>query len=216
MKAVLKIGGSLLNFPDRLSRLLMEIENIASRYQILIVPGGGTFADEVFKIQQAFALSDDTAHWMAILAQNQFGMVLAERLTSRMTIIEVNEFTNSNNTGLFLLMPFSYLKANDELPHTWDVTSDSIALWIGKETESDFVLLVKIVDGIANPSEETQILSKVESHRLHDIDIRRVVDAYLPQLVPNFSGRLYVVNGFQPNRIASILSGKDTICTEII
>ena len=216
MKAVLKIGGSLLNYPDSLSTLLTTIENIASRHRLLIVPGGGKFADNVLKTQHAFDLSDDTAHWMAIQAQNQFGMVLADRLVSKRIILKVDEFTKSTTAGLFLLMPLSYMKINDELPHTWDVTSDSIALWIGEKTESDFVLLIKSVDGLVNPSEETEILNYVKAQMLYSIDTRKVVDNYLPQLVPDFSGRLFVVNGLYPERINHILSGQNTICTEII
>jgi aspartokinase-like uncharacterized kinase len=108
------------------------------------------------------------------------------------------------------------LKATDELPHTWDVTSDSIALWIGKRTRADIVILLKSVDGIVDPSQETQILNRVEADNLHIADTNIVVDRFLPQLVPKFEGRVFVVNGTHCERLSHILSGQETICTEII
>jgi aspartokinase-like uncharacterized kinase len=216
LKAVLKIGGSLIKFPDNLSSLLKEIEKLANQHRLLLVPGGGVFADLVSKTQQDLALSDDIAHWMAIMAQNQFGMLLADRLTSKNVITKIEEFVNSNSPGLFVLMPFSSMKEMDELPHTWDVTGDSISLWIGEKALANFVLLVKCVDGIANPSEESQILTKLEAKKLNRIDIRNVLDRHLPKIAPRFSGRIFVVNGLHPKRIGQILSNYDTICTEII
>jgi hypothetical protein len=216
MKVVLKIGGSLMNYPDDLSALLKTVENLSKRYRILLIPGGGIFADTVLKTQQALALSDDAAHWMAIMAQDQFGMVLADKLTSKSIIARADEFTSSSGPDLFVLTPFSYVKENDELPHKWDVTSDSIALWIGIKSRVDFVFLLKSVDGLVNPSDKTQILPQIEANELKNFDTKKVVDMFLSQLVPNFSGRLYVVNGKQPQRIERILSGQATICTEII
>lgn len=216
MRAVLKIGGSLLKHSDSLLDLLLTIEKFASKHQLLLIPGGGPFADDVLKAQQALGLSDDAAHWMAIMAQNQFGIVLADRLSSINVILDVDEFSKSVSAGLFVLMPFSYIRRNDELPHSWDVTSDSIALWIGEKVKSDFVLLVKSVDGLINPSDESQILTRVEADELHAIDKREVVDAYLPELVRKFSGRLLIVNGRHPERINHIFSGQETVYTEII
>jgi aspartokinase-like uncharacterized kinase len=216
LKVVLKIGGSLMNYPIELSTLLKTIEGHANHHRILLVPGGGQFADAVLRIQESLSFSDDTAHWMAIMAQDQFGAVLIDLLSSKYTKADINEFTNSNAAGLFVLLPFSYIREADDLPHTWDVTSDSIALWVGKKTGSEIVILVKSVDGILDPSNETQILSRVEAKKLHLIDSRNIVDTYLPQLFPKFGGRLFVVNGRQSERLSHLFTNQDTICTEII
>jgi aspartokinase-like uncharacterized kinase len=216
LKAVLKIGGSLMNSPENLWTLLMTIEKLAGRHQILLVPGGGIFADNVMKIQEALALSDETAHWMAVMAQDQFGIMLSDRLTLKTIITEIDEFTKSSVPGLYLLLPYSFMKEKDELPHTWHVTSDSIALWISEKISADLLLLVKSVDGIMNISEEAQLLNRVEAKQLHTVDVRNVVDTYLPQLVPRFSGQIFIVNGNHPKRIVRIFSNQLPICTEII
>ena len=46
LNAVLKIGGSLSR-GDGLEVLCREIRRLGERYRILVVPGGGEFADQV-------------------------------------------------------------------------------------------------------------------------------------------------------------------------
>ena len=51
------------------------------------MPGGGPFADAVREFDRAMGLSSDAAHWMAILAMDQYAHVLAERIPGA-TLIE--------------------------------------------------------------------------------------------------------------------------------
>ena len=44
---------------------------------VAIVPGGGTFADAVRDTDHRLHLADDTAHWMAVLAMDQYAHLLA-------------------------------------------------------------------------------------------------------------------------------------------
>ena len=44
------------------------------------MPGGGPFADAVREFDRVERLSADAAHWMAILAMDQYAHVLAERI----------------------------------------------------------------------------------------------------------------------------------------
>ena len=67
---VIKLGGSLAY-----SKTLIDCLNkIQQRYQgraVIIVPGGGAFADQVRRAQQHWQFDDITAHHMAILAMQQ-------------------------------------------------------------------------------------------------------------------------------------------------
>jgi len=65
---IVKVGGSLFNqIPD----LIPVIK--ASKRPLLLIPGGGPFADLVRRVR----VDNDTAHWMAISAMEQFGLFIA-------------------------------------------------------------------------------------------------------------------------------------------
>jgi aspartokinase-like uncharacterized kinase len=42
-----------------------------------------------------------------------------------------------------VLAPYSWLRRADPLPHSWDVTSDSIAAWVAGQVRARRLLLVK-------------------------------------------------------------------------
>jgi len=78
MEAVLKVGGSLVENPVSLAMLCQELSVLAKAHRILIVPGGGEFADTVRKFDKTYGLSDVVAHKMAILAMDQYGFFLSD------------------------------------------------------------------------------------------------------------------------------------------
>ncbi len=109
--SVIKIGGSLM---DIAGEILYEIPASPT----LIVPGGGIFADFV----RAESLDDEAAHWKAIDAMEKYGRFLSTygcQVTHELKIPD--EPT--------VLLPKSIMQKEDPLPHTWEVTSDSIAAW---------------------------------------------------------------------------------------
>ena len=77
---VVKIGGSLR---DQVPRLISEIR--ACSRPVLIVPGGGQFADLV----REWNPPEEAEHWMSVAAMDQFGWFLAGAglpVTDRLTI----------------------------------------------------------------------------------------------------------------------------------
>ena len=78
--SVIKIGGGLAAIPDALDRVCAAVAEVSRNYRVLVVPGGGPFADGVREFQSRFAISNDAAHWMALLAMDQYGYVLAEKI----------------------------------------------------------------------------------------------------------------------------------------
>lgn len=74
---VLKLGGSLAS-SGGLAACLGALA--ALRGEIVVVPGGGVFADAVRAAQPRFGFSDRAAHHMAILAMEQYALMLADRL----------------------------------------------------------------------------------------------------------------------------------------
>jgi 5-(aminomethyl)-3-furanmethanol phosphate kinase len=139
---VVKIGGSLLGSPE-LERWL-EIFVKYSNGNIIIVPGGGVFADAVRKAQELTKVSDACAHKLAVLAMDQFGLLLANMnplLATAKTECEIDERTWQHRAIVWL--PSHMVLADDSIPQSWDVTSDSLAAWLAKKLNAKQLILVK-------------------------------------------------------------------------
>lgn len=144
---VIKVGGGLLAHPDCLVDSLTQIAAAAQRVRLLIVPGGGPFADTIRAIDRDIGLGDDEAHWMAVLAMDQYAHLLAAKLEGGVLAHTKVAISAALDAGRIpVLAPYRWLREVDPLPHSWDVTSDSLAAWITGALESDRLLLVKPPD----------------------------------------------------------------------
>ena len=154
---VIKVGGGLLAAPDQgaglkagpyenLDRVLQAIVEIARTHRVLVVPGGGPFADVVREVDGRIGLADDAAHWMAVLGMDQYAHLLASRMPLSVVISDPGQMAAAYRDGRIpILAPSQWLTRVDPLPHSWDVTSDSIAAWIAGEVAASHLVLVKPV-----------------------------------------------------------------------
>ena len=179
---VVKIGGSLLT---RIPDLIPVLK--ASRRTLFIVPGGGIFADAVRRAN----VDNDAAHWMAIAAMEQYGWLLS---SEGMPVTA--QFKIPSSTTVFL--PYTCLRENDPLPHTWDVTSDSIAAWIAGALHVD-LLLLKSTEGITGADGLQERVS--ESVKTDVVD-----PFFIPYVLKN---RIHsaIINGSDPVRVQDFLKG---------
>ena len=139
---VIKIGGSLLGSPE-LERWL-ELFVKYSDGNIIIVPGGGIFANAVRDAQKLTKISDTCAHKLAVLAMDQFGLLLSNLnplLATAKTECEIDERTWQHRAIVWL--PSHMVLADDSIPQSWDVTSDSLAAWLAKKLNAKQLVLVK-------------------------------------------------------------------------
>ena len=139
---VIKIGGSLLGSPE-LERWL-ELFVKYSDGNIIIVPGGGIFANAVRDAQKLTKISDACAHKLAVLAMDQFGLLLSNLnplLATAKTECEIDERTWQHRAIVWL--PSHMVLADDSIPQSWDVTSDSLAAWLAKKLNAKQLVLVK-------------------------------------------------------------------------
>lgn len=142
--AVVKVGGALLELGDALPRVLTALEQAALTHTLLIVPGGGPFADAVRAIDERHLLDATDAHWMAILGMGQFALLLASRLRNAELVHRRGEVARAHARGKIpVLAPYRWLHESDPLPHDWDVTSDSISAWIASEVGARQLILIK-------------------------------------------------------------------------
>jgi aspartokinase-like uncharacterized kinase len=124
--------------------VLAVIADVARDRPLLIVPGGGPFADAVREQDDRFDLADDAAHWMAILAMDQYAHLIASRLRGAVLVLDADAMADAVRDGRVpVLAPSSWLRRVDPLPHSWHVTSDSIAAWVAKQVGAGELLLIK-------------------------------------------------------------------------
>ncbi len=141
---VLKLGGSLIAHPEHLASVLEIVRDSAADVRLVIVPGGGPFAEVVRDVDRTLGLSDEAAHWMAVLGMEQCAHLIASRLEGGVVASDRDGIRRAFDDGHVPVLALSrWLQDADPLPHSWDVTSDSIAAWVAGVTRARRLVLVK-------------------------------------------------------------------------
>ncbi|MDD1715738.1 MAG: uridylate kinase [Methanolinea sp.] len=187
---VVKMGGSLFEEAPRIVDLLRSLDA-----PVLVVPGGGRFAQAV----RDCGVDGTPAHWMAIAAMEEYGWYIS---SFGLPVTEVLSIPDS--PGAFL--PYRELRSCDPLPHSWKVTSDTIAAWVAHTLGLDLILL-KSVDGIRSQG----VFQEVVDSPLNTGD----VDPCLIPYTLSHGVRTRIVNGRVPGRIVDALTGKGVHGTTI-
>jgi aspartokinase-like uncharacterized kinase len=181
---VVKIGGGLLREQglDGLGRACADVREAATARPVLVVPGGGPFADAVRAIDAQVGLTDAAAHALALQAMDQLGTLLAGMLPTAQL---VSELVAPRALGLLRAAPA--FAGRPDVPESWEVTSDSLAVLAAAAVGAEQVVLLKPVAGLLVrwPSDEAPVarLSAAELGALQAAGGGGVVDAYLPEAV---------------------------------
>lgn len=146
---VVKLGGSLHDAPAL--RHWLERLATAPGPPRVVVPGGGPFADAVRALQPALGVGELTAHRMAILAMQQFGLAL-QALEPRLALAETGTELRTATAAVWL--PWRLAGRSPELEASWDVTSDSIACWLATQLAASDLVLVKSADIVRDAGTE--------------------------------------------------------------
>jgi aspartokinase-like uncharacterized kinase len=190
LPVVVKLGGSLYNqVPDLVPAFLV------SGRPLFIVPGGGIFADVVRKTR----VDDDSSHWMAVAAMDQYGWFIASQGIRATALLKVPDKP-------VVFLPYGSMQKHDPLPHSWDVTSDSIAAWVADILGLD-LLLLKSVDGIR---EDGNLMEHVKKPIKTE-----VVDPFFIPFVLEKKIHTTIINGSQIERIEKFLLGETVSGTRI-
>jgi 5-(aminomethyl)-3-furanmethanol phosphate kinase len=180
---VVKVGGGVGD--DALPSLCAALGELGRRDPLLVVPGGARFADAVRDADRRFGLSAAAAHRMAILGMEQFGWLLSELIPDAERCTDLTRIGTGRTR---VLLPAGL--PLDELPESWQVTSDSIAAWVADRVGAGRLVLVKAVAGAG-------------------------VDEYLPTLLEHASFETWLISGRDPARIAELLDRGTTTGTRI-
>lgn len=216
LEAVLKVGGSLAD-SDCLVPLCREIGELGRRHRLLVVPGGGPFADTVRHAYRRWRLSETAAHKMAVLAMDQYGYLLCNLIPGAVPVTSlaaVEPVCRAGNAPV--LIPSQLILSLDPLPHSWAVTSDSIAAWVATVVGAPRLILLKDVDGLysADPKRAGpgQLLTEVTFDQLKECG---GVDEYLPVVLSQARVEAWLINGGHPERLRELLARGQTLGTHV-
>jgi aspartokinase-like uncharacterized kinase len=141
---VIKVGGSLYDLPDLGSRLQTWLDQFCGRL-VVIVPGGGAIADVVRHLDRCYRLGEERAHWLALRGLHLNAHFLASLLPGF-----VVGGKPGNSRKQLILDAFSFAVDDEDqpgsLPHSWSVTSDSIAARAAVVFQASELVLLKSVD----------------------------------------------------------------------
>jgi dihydroneopterin aldolase len=174
---VVKIGGSLAK--DRQWAAWLDV--LAGRGgPLIVVPGGGAFADCVRAQQRVMGFSDKAAHRMALSAMGQFGMALAAQspvFRLARSRGEIEKALGARRIPVWL--PENMVLDAEDIPPSWDVTSDSLAAWLAGACRARRLLLIKSCE-IAGPASA------------HDLAGGGMVDAEFPRFAARSGAKTWL------------------------
>lgn len=181
---VVKIGGGLLRTwgLDGLRRACADVVALSRRRPVLVVPGGGPFADAVRDVDAQVGLPDEVAHALALRAMDQLGLVLAPLLPAAEPLARLVA-----PRTLGLVTAATAFAGRAEIPESWAVTSDSLAVLAASAIGGEEAVLLKPVAGVMArwPSDDPPLewLTTGQLQALQDAGGGRAVDPYLPEAV---------------------------------
>lgn len=182
---VVKIGGSLADN----TRLIEWLKILSSsKHAIVLVPGGGPFADHVRSMQSHWQFSNAVAHHMAILAMQQYGLMLAGLNPKFKCAISAQEVKKNLSAGL---LPIIWMPSIDELHEdgvaaSWDVSSDSLAAWLCSKLNAERLILIKSTD-----------MSQHKDDSIKALQLANIVDQAFFQMMDHVNCPLTVLGSDQ-------------------
>jgi hypothetical protein len=217
---VVKVGGSLASQPKTLKALCLKLAESSKKHKFVLVPGGGEFADVVRKMGAIYSLSDTASHRMAILGMEQYGLLLHDLMPDTVVVDTIVEARGALEMGkLPVFFPSKLVFNEDSLENTWDVTSDSIALYVAARLGASKVVLVTDVDGVftTDPKRnlDAVLITSLKAEKLLGFKARTSVDIFFPKLLMKAGIPCIVVNGLYPERVEAAIDGQPTVSTLI-
>lgn len=139
---VVKIGGSLTDDPLLVDWL--EQLNDLGGGRVIIVPGGGAFAEAARRAQTTWQFDDLVGHNMAVLGMGQFAFLLQGLHPELELCADEKDIVATMHRGrVAVWMPLNLMRRERDELTTWDVTSDSLALWLASRLNAEQVILIK-------------------------------------------------------------------------
>jgi aspartokinase-like uncharacterized kinase len=147
MPLVVKVGGSLCDWPELGKELPRWLSENAPP-ETLIVAGGGPMVERVRDLYESHRIDDEGAHWLALAAMNVTADLLIKLLADKrlVRVASAQDCVASWARGEWPTLDAILFAQHDDcnpsaLPHSWDATSDSVAARLAELLAADLVLL---------------------------------------------------------------------------
>jgi 5-(aminomethyl)-3-furanmethanol phosphate kinase len=185
--AIVKLGGSHASGPH-LKDWLAAIA--AEAGAVVIVPGGGPFADAVRSAQASMGYDDSAAHAMALMAMAQFGRALESLNPALQLTASRSAISRALKDGKVPVWSPEPMARAAALPETWALTSDSLAAWLAGALGAHRLVLVKHGRFDAAAVD------------IHDLVARGVVDPLFPRYLRQSGARAWLASPTESARLA--------------
>ncbi|MGH8728154.1 MAG: aspartate kinase [Burkholderiales bacterium] len=191
---VIKLGGALAK--SGALRHWLDVLAEAGGGRLVIAPGGGAFANQVREAQTQWQFPEATAHRMAILAMDQYALMMCgirKELTPATNASEIQ--TVLAQGGVPVWLPSMMLLREADIAQNWDVTSDSLSAWLTKKIEASALMLVKEVS--------------VDSKAIHAAKLaeRGIVDREFPSFAAAGGFAMRLLHRDEFNSVGDMLRG---------
>jgi len=189
---VVKVGGSLAET----GRMPAALSLIASaRVPVVVVPGGGPFADSIRALQPTMKFGEALAHRLAMLAMHQMAELIVvqnDRFTVVQSLSEISDAVRDGKVPVWA--PLRMIAGDAAVPAEWMATSDTLAARLAELLGTPLVLL-KSVD-------------VEEGASLDDLAARGVVDPVMPSVVARGSLSWSIFGPSDDARFRALLAGE--------
>jgi len=139
---VVKIGGSLSHDPA-LREWLTRLWEVGGG-RVVIVPGGGDFADAVRQYQHEWQFDDLAAHNMCLLAMAQYAILMQGVVPELVLASNEDRIRRALRDGrVAVWVPTDLMRATPDSMTNWDTTSDSLAAWLSTLLNAERLMIVK-------------------------------------------------------------------------
>lgn len=175
MLRVVKVGGSLLDWPP-LARVLPRWLAYQPPAKHVLVCGGGGWCDAVRQAQQQFALAEEAMHWLCVDLLAVTAKLLTQILHLPPPETDWRRVAKSDGpprpaaSPVVVFDPRSFLLQDEArlpgtaLPHDWNATSDSIAARLAEVLGADELVLLKSADPPSVDVKEMAAAGYVDQH----------------------------------------------------
>ncbi|RZF27827.1 aspartate kinase [Paraburkholderia sp. UYCP14C] len=164
---VVKIGGSLSHDPA-LRHWLSELCEVGGG-RVVIVPGGGDFADKVRQYQGEWNFDDLAAHNMCLLAMTQYALLMqgvSPELVIASSEAKIRRTLRDGHVAVWV--PTALMRDTPDAMSNWDTTSDSLAAWLSTMLNAERLVVVKSCPIAADDPLETLAASGVVDRKFVD------------------------------------------------
>lgn len=187
-----KVGGSLYDHPGLGPGLRAYLESLDA--PALLVPGGGAFADAVRQLDAAHQLGEAESHRLALTSLVVTGGFLRS-LVPQSKWVSHPSIGKVPDRGILDAAAFCHLEPT--LPHSWAVTSDSIAARAAVVYGASRLVLLKSIDiPPGTPWADAADRGWVDRHfpavvsaqslHIETINFRRWIDEHFPPSIAVF------------------------------